>query len=85
MANMQVWAATSPSRRKPGSALVRAGALGGAGNAQHGQDVAQAKVVVRLLGQLLLAQTVQHEELLAQNLVLLVATRCQLDLCVVVS
>jgi hypothetical protein len=44
------------------------------------EDVAQAKVVVGLLAQLLLAQAVQHKELLGQGVVLLVATRRQLDL-----
>ena len=47
--------------------------------AQHGEDVAQAEVVVRLLGQLLLAQPVQHEELLRQVLVVLVPVRQSLN------
>lgn len=46
----------SQYRRKEGyHALVGIGALGGAGSAQHGEDVTQAKVVMRLFGQLLLA------------------------------
>ena len=53
---------------------------GGLAGAQHGEDVAQAEVVVRLLGELLLAEAIQHEELLGQRVVLLVAARCQLDL-----
>jgi hypothetical protein len=35
---------------------------------------------VRLLGELLLAEAVQHEELFAQRVILLVAARRELDL-----
>ena len=55
-------------------------ALGGAARAQHGEDVAQAEVVVGLLGQLLLAERVEHVELLGADGVLLVAGAGQLDL-----
>ena len=48
--------------------------------AQHGEDVAQAEVVVRLLGELLLAQPVEHVELLGEQRRVLVAARGQLDL-----
>ena len=60
--------------------FLRVGPQDGARRAQHGQDVAQPKVVVLLLAQLLLAHVVQREELLGQQLVLDVADRRQLHL-----
>ena len=48
-------------------------ALRRARGAQHGEDVAQAEVVVRLLRELLLAQPVEHVELLREQRVVLVA------------
>jgi hypothetical protein len=58
---------------------LEVGALDLAGGAQHGEDVAQAEVVVALVGQLLLGRGVQHEELLREPLVLVVPHRAQLD------
>ncbi len=67
-------------KKRVKSTLVGVGAFGGAGSAQHREDVAQTKVIMRLLGQLLLTQAIQHMELLGQDLVLLIAACCQLDL-----
>ena len=55
-------------------------ALRAARRAEHRQDVAQPEVVVQLLRELLLAQLVEHVELLAQDGVLAVAGASELDL-----
>ena len=55
-------------------------ALGRAGGAQDGEDVAQAEVVVLLLGELLLRELVADEELARERVELRVAHGAQLDL-----
>ena len=55
-------------------------ALGAAAGAQHGEDVAQAEVVVLLLRELLLAELVADEELARQQRVVRVADGAELHL-----
>jgi hypothetical protein len=61
-------------------ALVRVLPLLPAGSPKNGQNIAQSEIVVRLLAQLLLAEAVEDEELLGEDVVLLEAARGQLDL-----
>ncbi len=62
------------------SLLIRCCPFGGSCSSKNGQDIAEAKIVVWLLAQLLLAEAIQHIEFLGQDFILLVATRGQLDL-----
>eukprot|EP00962_Isochrysis_galbana_P033478 scaffold11206_cov117-Isochrysis_galbana.AAC.19 len=55
-------------------------AAAGASRAEHCEDVAQAKVVVCLLGQLLLAEPVEHVEFLGEHGRVYVSRADQLDL-----
>ena len=72
---------THHKHRLERAGLVLAGvALGATAGAQHREDVAEAEVVVRLLRELLLAETVEHVELLGAEGVLDVAGAGELDL-----
>ena len=76
--NLDMFMSRSVRIARKGFRFFRVGALGGAHRAEHGEDVAQTEIVVRLLGQLLLAEAVEDEELLGEELVLHVAARRQL-------